>query len=249
VLRSGCHGHRQLCSRAGQREFHHISAGRIRCPCRCFAPALTDSQGSISGLVFALSVVDASQYAAGALAHLSHHSMQNQEFIGRQPGIMQRIAALLGDGNVDTLRFCVLALANLGCAAVNQEKMAATPGLVAQVGAGLAAEFFLEFLTHLLYRQFFKVAESENQECAMHAVRALANVAFCPPGHDAIFSEPDSLEVHSVLAFAVAFNSRFQLQFYDSKPLGSNVSHHLCCCRALPASCAACTPMCRGMQR
>jgi hypothetical protein len=50
---------------------------------------------------------------------------------------MQRIAALLGDGNVDTLRFCVLALANLGCAAVNQEKMAATPGLVEQVGSPL----------------------------------------------------------------------------------------------------------------
>jgi hypothetical protein len=43
--------------------------------------------------------------------------------------------------------------------------------------------------------QIFKLAESEHHECAVHAVRALANVAFCPPGHDAIISEPDSLEV------------------------------------------------------
>ena len=106
-------------------------------PLLLLALVFTDSQGAISGLLFALSVADASQYAAGALAHLSHHSIQNQEFIGREPGIMQRIAALLGDGNVDTLRFCVLALANLGCAAVNQEKMAATPGLVEQVGLPL----------------------------------------------------------------------------------------------------------------
>jgi hypothetical protein len=58
--------------------------------------------------------------------------MQNQEVIGREPGIMQRIAALLEDSNIGTLHYCVLALANLGCASVNQEKMAATPGLVAQ---------------------------------------------------------------------------------------------------------------------
>ncbi len=82
--------------------------------------------------MFALGVADASQYAAGALAHLSHHSMHNQEVIGKEPGIMQRIASLLTDKNVGCIHYCVLALANLGCAVVNQEKMAATPGLVAQ---------------------------------------------------------------------------------------------------------------------
>ena len=86
--------------------------------------------------MFALGVSDASQYAAGALAHLSHHSMHNQEVIGREPGIMQRIAGLLGDENVGSRHYCVLALANLGCAVVNQEKMAATPGLVAQASSG-----------------------------------------------------------------------------------------------------------------
>ncbi len=82
--------------------------------------------------MFALGVADAAQFAAGALAHLSHHSLYNQELIGREPGIMHRISVLLGDRNSGTLHYCVLALANLGCAAVNQEKMAATPGLVAQ---------------------------------------------------------------------------------------------------------------------
>jgi hypothetical protein len=92
-------------------------------------------QGAISGLMMALSVADASQYAAGALAHLSHHSLHNQELIGKEPGIMQRIASLLGDGDAGALHYCVLALANLGCASANQEKMAATPGLVAQVSS------------------------------------------------------------------------------------------------------------------
>ena len=48
---------------------------------------------------------------------------------------MQRIAFLLGNGDAGTLHYCVLALANLGCASANQEKMAATPGLVAQVSS------------------------------------------------------------------------------------------------------------------
>jgi hypothetical protein len=61
--------------------------------------------------------------------------MHNQEVIGKEPGVMQRIAAMLGDANVSSLHYCVLALANLGCAVVNQEKMAATPGLVAQASA------------------------------------------------------------------------------------------------------------------
>ena len=82
--------------------------------------------------MFALGVAGAAQFAAGALAHLSHHSLHNQELICREPGIMHRISVLLGDRNSGTLHYCVLALANLGCAAVNQEKMAATPGLVAQ---------------------------------------------------------------------------------------------------------------------
>jgi hypothetical protein len=95
--------------------------------------ALMGMQGAISGLMIALSVANASQYAAGALAHLSHHSMHNQELIGKEPGIMHRIASLLGGGDAGALHYCVLALANLGCATANQEKMAATPGLVAQV--------------------------------------------------------------------------------------------------------------------
>ena len=95
-----------------------------------------ERQDAISGLVFALGVADAAQYAAGALAHLSHHSMHNQELIGKEPGIMHRIALLLADRNVGALHYCVLALANLGCAAANQEKMAATPGLVAQASVG-----------------------------------------------------------------------------------------------------------------
>ena len=104
-----------------------------------FDPRSLRWQGAISGLVFALGIADASQYAAGALAHLSHHSMHNQELIGKEPGIMHRIAGLLADRNVGTLHYCVLALANLGCAAANQEKMAATPGLVAQARASAAA--------------------------------------------------------------------------------------------------------------
>ena len=59
--------------------------------------------------------------------------MHNQELIGKEPGIMHRIASLLGGGDAGALHYCVLALANLGCATANQEKMAATPGLVAQV--------------------------------------------------------------------------------------------------------------------
>ncbi len=98
--------------------------------------------------MFALSISDASQYAAGALAHLSHHSMNNQEAIGREPGIIQRIASLLGGKNLGSTHYCVLALANLGCAVANQEKMAATPGLVAQASPeGL----LLQRLSHLIH--------------------------------------------------------------------------------------------------
>jgi hypothetical protein len=134
LLCPGRHGDSQLCARPCQRRCHYITAGLTEL-FLLNSYVFTYSQGAISGLVFALGVADASQYAAGALAHLSHHSMHNQEVIGKEPGVMQRIAAMLGDANVSSLHYCVLALANLGCAVVNQEKMAATPGLVAQASA------------------------------------------------------------------------------------------------------------------